>query len=48
MTAHLLDIKDGVGWVHGSLVLRRLTDQSLLWCEGNEGRCGKASLLIGN
>jgi len=34
----LLDIEDGVSWVHGSLVLRRLTDQALLVGEGHETR----------
>jgi hypothetical protein len=32
----LLDIEDGVSWVHGSLVLRRFTDQTLLVGEAYE------------
>ena len=43
-----LDIEDGVGWVHRSLVLGRLTDQSLLFGEGNERRRGEATLLVGD
>ena len=34
----LLDIEDGVSGVHGSLVLRRLTDQALLVGERHETR----------
>lgn len=44
----LLDIEDGVLRVHGSLVLGGFTDQTLLLGEGNEGRGGKATLLVGN
>jgi NAD-specific glutamate dehydrogenase len=43
-----LNIEDGVGWVHSSLVLCSLTDQSLLGSEGDERRCCEASLLIGD
>ncbi len=43
-----LDIKDGIGGVHGSLVLRSLSDQAFLGSEGDEGRSGEVSLLIGN
>jgi len=32
----LLDIEDGVAGVHGGLVLGGLTDQTLLFVEGNE------------
>lgn len=45
---HLLDIKDGVSWVHSSLVLCRLANQTLLVGEGNERWSGEATLLIGN
>lgn len=45
---HLLNIKDGVLWVHGGLVLCSLTDQALLISEGDEGRRGIAALLIRN
>lgn len=43
-----LDIEDGVGGVHGSLVLSGLTDQTLLSSEGNERRGGEATLLVGD
>jgi hypothetical protein len=33
---YLLDIEDGVSWVHGSLVLCRFTDQTLLVGETDE------------
>lgn len=45
---NLLDIKDSVRWVHGSLVLGRLTDQTLLVGERNERWGGEATLLVGN
>lgn len=45
---NLLDIENGVRWVHGSLVLGRLTDQTLLVGEGNERWGGEATLLVGN
>ena len=45
---NLLDIEDSVGRVHGSLVLGRLTDQTLLVGEGNERWGGEATLLVGN
>lgn len=32
----LLDIEDGISWVHGSLVLCGLTDQTFLVGEGDE------------
>jgi hypothetical protein len=44
----LLDIEDGVSWVHGSLVLCGFTDQTLLVGERDEARSGKTSLLVGN
>ena len=43
-----LDIKDGVFWVHSSLVLGRLADETLLACEGHKRGCGKATLLVGD
>jgi hypothetical protein len=43
-----LDIEDGVLWVHGSLVLGRLTNQTLLAGEGDERGSGEATLLVGN
>lgn len=45
--AHSLDIEDGVLWVHGGLVLRGLSDETLLGGEGDERRGGEASLLVG-
>lgn len=44
----LLDIEDGVDWVHSSLVLSGLTDQTLLSSEGDERRGGEATLLVGD
>lgn len=44
----ILDIENGVSWVHSSLVLCRLTNQTFLVGEGNEGWCGEATLLVGN
>lgn len=44
----LLDIEDGVGGVHGSLVLGRLTDETLLGGEGDERGSGEATLLVGD
>lgn len=43
-----LDIEDGVGRVHGSLVLGGLTDETLLGGEGNEGRGGEGTLVVGD
>ena len=44
----LLYIEDRVSWVHGSLVLGGLTDQTLLIVEGDERGGGEATLLVGN
>lgn len=44
----LLDVEDGVGRVHGSLVLGRLTDETLLGSEGDERGSGEATLLVGD
>lgn len=44
----LLDIENGVGGVHGSLVLCRLSDQALFVGEGNEGWSSEGSLLVGD
>lgn len=48
MKGGVLDIEDGVGRVHGGLVLGRLTDQALLLREGHEGGGGEATLLVGD
>ena len=45
---HSLDIEDGVLGVHSSLVLGRLTDQTLLAGEGHERGSGEATLLVGD
>jgi hypothetical protein len=45
---NLLDIKDCVLRVHRRLILGGFTDQALLIGEGDEGRSGIASLLVGN
>jgi hypothetical protein len=45
---HILDIEDCVLWVHGSLVLGRLADETLLAREGHERGGGKATLLVGD
>jgi hypothetical protein len=44
----VLDIEDGVLWVHSSLVLGRLTNKTLLARERDEGGGGEATLLVGN
>jgi hypothetical protein len=44
----VLDIEDGVLRVHSSLVLGRLTNQTLLARERDEGGGGEATLLVGN
>ena len=44
----ILDIEDGVSWVHSSLVLCRLSNQTLLVGERDERWCGEATLLVGN
>ena len=46
--SHSLDIEDGVLWVHSSLVLGGLTDETLLGGEGDERWGGEASLLVGD
>jgi hypothetical protein len=43
-----LDIEDGVGRVHSSLVLGGITDQTLLVGEGNERGSGVRTLVVGN
>lgn len=43
-----LSIKDGVGWVHGDLVLSCVTDQTLGVGEGDEGRSCAVALVVGN
>ena len=43
-----LDVENGVGRVHRSLVLCGLTNQSFLFSEGDERRSGEATLLVGD
>jgi NAD-specific glutamate dehydrogenase len=43
-----LDVEDGVGRVHGGLVLGSLANQALLGGEGHEGRGGEVALLVRN
>lgn len=45
---HSLGIEDGVTGVHGSIVLGRLTNQTLLVGEGDERGGGEGTLLVGN
>jgi hypothetical protein len=45
---NVLDIEDSIFRVHSSLVLGRLTDQTLLARKGYEGGGGKATLLVGD
>lgn len=47
-TDQTLNIEDGVGGVHGGLVLGGLTDQTLLSSEGDERRGGERTLLVGD
>lgn len=46
--AGLLDVEDGVDGVHSSLVLGRLTDQTLLLVERDVRGGGEATLLVGD
>lgn len=48
LQCNILDIEDSVLGVHSSLVLGRLTDETLLAGERNEGGGGKATLLVGD
>ena len=43
-----LDIEDGVGRVHSSLVLGGITDETLLVGERDEGGGGVATLVVGD
>jgi len=43
-----LDIEDGVGRVHSSLVLGGITNQTLFVGERNEGGGGVSTLVVGN
>lgn len=47
-TDQTLNIEDGVGGVHGGLVLGGLTDQTLLSSERDERRSGERTLLVGD
>ena len=47
-TNQTLGIEDGVGWVHGDLVLGGITDQTLGVSEGNERWGGAVSLVVGD
>jgi hypothetical protein len=43
MANDLLDIEDGVSWIHGSLILCRFTNKTFLVGETHEtGRCKTA------
>lgn len=44
----LLDIEDSISWVHSSLILGRLSNQSLLVGETDETGCRERSRLVGN
>lgn len=43
-----LDIEDSVFGVHGSLIFGGLANEALFIGEGDEGRGGEATLLVGN
>lgn len=47
-TRDLLDVKDSILRIHGSLVLRGLTNQALLVGKRDEGGSSVATLLVGN
>jgi len=47
-TDQTLGIEDGILRVHGNLVLGGITDQSLSTREGNIGRGGTLSLVVGD
>jgi len=47
-TDKTLGIENGVGGVHGSLVLGGITDETLLLGEGNVRRSGTVTLLVSN
>jgi len=44
----VLDIENGVGRVHGSLILRRLANETLLGGEGHKRGRSVAALLVGD
>ena len=43
-----LDVEDGIPGIHRGLILRSLSDETLLLSEGDEGGGGEAALFIGN
>jgi hypothetical protein len=43
-----LGVEDGVGRVHGDLVLCSITNETLGVCEGDKGRCCSVALVVGN
>lgn len=47
-TDQTLRVKDGVAWVHGRLVLGRVTVQALIFGEGNVRWRRSVTLLVGN
>lgn len=48
LRTHVLDIEYSIRWVHRSLILGRLADQSLFIGERDKRRSGETALLIGN
>jgi mRNA-degrading endonuclease toxin of MazEF toxin-antitoxin module len=47
-TNQSLGVEDGVDGVHGDLVLRRVTDETLGVCEGDERRRCAVALVVGD
>ena len=45
-TNQSLGVEDGVDWVHGDLVLCRVTDETLCVCEGDERRSCAVALVV--
>ena len=46
MRSSLLDVKDGVCGIRGVLILRGITDKTLIGCESDVGRSNTVSLII--